>query len=114
MCIFLQPERKTHDGYAFYENNQVFEDKVFEPLIDAKRVGTLNKQQRNMINEGIDQVNREDDAIKTCLKATNGRGIGFLGEDVVSFAKSDGPSPGRYGHGSNEGAVSHLGGYDTS
>ena len=88
---------------------------MFEPLIDAKRVGTLSKKQRNMINEGVSQVNREDEAIKTCLKAAEGRVDGLL-EKIVCLlpCPMDLPQVGRYGYGSNEGAVSHRGKYDTS
>ena len=64
MLIFMQEPRLTSDNVAY---NAV---KVFDPEIDFEHIATVNKKQRDIINEGIDQINVEDAALKTCLKAT--------------------------------------------
>ena len=56
MCIFLQPVRKTYGGRAFYANLQEF-DTV-----------TMNSKQRVAFNKGIENVNKEDDMMRTCLR----------------------------------------------
>ena len=62
MAIFLQPERETREGTAYF-----CQESLLDGISDDIR--TMSKKQRYMVNEGIKQVSGEDAAMRTCLKA---------------------------------------------
>jgi hypothetical protein len=62
--VFLQEPRITKDGIAF------FCERDFDPEFDSCRIGTTNKKQIKIADEGIEELNRSDDAACVCLKAT--------------------------------------------
>eukprot|EP00973_Karenia_brevis_P023384 3219042-Karenia_brevis.AAC.1 len=60
-------------GHAFYCQ------KVLDFDLDCERVATLSQKQRKIINDGIQEVNFEDQATRVCLKAA--------GADVTKESK---------------------------
>jgi len=76
MCVFLQKPRYTRTGYAYLSRFVLLDD-------DKDKVGTLGKKQRELINEGIDLINKQDDCMRRCLKAQVPTKKSFLGK----FAK---------------------------
>ena len=43
------------------------DDRAFDRFIDGKKISTLGRKQRQLINEGIDQADREDHALRRCI-----------------------------------------------
>ena len=54
----------TKDGTAY------FCERDFDPEFDSCRIGTMNKKKRKIADEGIEELNKSDDAACVCLKAT--------------------------------------------
>jgi hypothetical protein len=65
--VFLQEPKKTKDGTVY------FCERNFDPELDSCRIGTMNKKQRKIADEGIEELNKTDDAACVCLKATRSR-----------------------------------------
>ena len=64
MAVFMQEPRYTRNNVACMSS------KIFDPEIDGERMATMKARQRKMANEGIEKINKEDDATYACLKAT--------------------------------------------
>ena len=80
MLVFAQPERRTKQNVC-YMADRVFApdledgDRVFVPDLDGSRIGTLNAKQKKVINEGIDTVTAEDNALRKCVRAGGGSSL---------------------------------------
>ena len=56
MRVFLQQPKITKDGTAY------FCVRGFDPEFDSCRIGTMNKKQRKIADEGVGELNKSDDA----------------------------------------------------
>jgi hypothetical protein len=65
MAIFMQEPMYTRKRVACMSS------KIFDPEIDGERMATMKARQRKIANEGIEKINKEDDATYACLKATS-------------------------------------------
>ena len=77
MLCFVQEPRETEDGHAYKAQIVGLDEDskcgvTFDLFEQAElgNVGTLNKTQKKMINDNIDIINAEEDAMRTCLSAT--------------------------------------------
>eukprot|EP00973_Karenia_brevis_P034551 4766975-Karenia_brevis.AAC.1 len=66
MVVFLQERKRNRFGEAF------FCERVLDFDVDCNRFGTLSQEQRNLIDEDIQETTCEDHATTVCLKATEG------------------------------------------
>jgi hypothetical protein len=69
MCVFLQEPRITRDGTAY------FCERDFDAEFDSCRIGTMNKKQRKIADECVEELNKSGDAACVCLKATRSHSI---------------------------------------
>ena len=77
MCIFLQPPRKTIQNESYFcqiptcmQADDPTEIRMFDPFTDKHQIGTMNKEQKTLANQGIGRINSEHTAVRQCLKAT--------------------------------------------
>ena len=77
MCVFVHESREDKDGVAYYASNLISQ-------LCANFAGTkvLGKEQRNLINERISEMNDLDDALT-------------LGLNVETESRPDLEKPGR-------------------
>ena len=79
---FAQVRRTTRQGYAYYAGTadpdhssyegtsaRYVDDKAFDRDIDGERIATVGKKQRELINNGIDYAEREDHAMRRCVRS---------------------------------------------
>ena len=67
-------------------------DRVSDPEIDGKLVSTVSNKQRGLVNEGIDEVNMQKNAMKQCLKPKQTQRAGFLVTMVLTGMTLSGPT----------------------
>ena len=65
MCIFLQPPRKTIQNESYFcqtptcmQADDPTETRRFDPFTDKHQMGTMNKKQKTLANQGIDAIIR--------------------------------------------------------
>jgi hypothetical protein len=79
MCVFLQEERRDDLGCAYYCHDQ---ERVFDSKLDSKCVATMSEKQRQVVDDGIKEVNKQDEAMRTGLKAFHANWFGAMGRIV--------------------------------
>ena len=68
MLIFAQEKRTTVDNVAYLGHDLESGDRVLDPDLDVEKIATLNHKQRKLVNEGIEQIAREDHALRKCVR----------------------------------------------
>ena len=75
MLVFLQEPRYNFRDEVYFCQEMFDEHSLagFQGLqdIDQAEVRTVTKKQRSLINDGVEKINAEDVAMRTCLKATH-------------------------------------------
>lgn len=65
VLIFLQEPRKTTADFAYFAPQERFVD----PELDKKHIATTGEKTRASLNQGSDEVNKQEKAMRVCLRS---------------------------------------------